>query len=258
MIPSTPGFTSIVESREAELFFQNHGGERNVVTRQVTVDSTAVDSGNTPTTTLRAGLVMGIKTSDGNAYAYDPDGTDGTENPVGVLETSVNMLNEQGTAVDRSANLVIRANFKEVDLINLDEHAKTVLSQLGSIFDQFPQNVHLPWPTTTEHVTASLTVTASDNGRMFIVDGATLQVDFTLPTKAKGLAFWFFNTDDVDMRVVGAGNDIITINDDAASSVEYATGSQKIGSFCKVWCDYHGANLKWFFANINGHTLTVV
>ena len=43
---------------------------------KVDIDATARDAGSSPTTYLRAGLVLGEKTADGTYVEYDDDGTD--------------------------------------------------------------------------------------------------------------------------------------------------------------------------------------
>ncbi len=253
---ANPGFTQVIESEEKQLTFHGHNAEQHLLTRQVTFDSTAVDAGNTPTTTLRAGLLAGIKTSDGNAYAYDPDGTDGTQNPVGVLFLHLNMLSLVTGAVEdkQGVLIIIRGNFKESELINLDERAKSVLVANGCVFDAVPSELAPASYTSKEAVSGDLTVTASDNGRLFVISGAIVAVNFTLPTIAHGLKFQFFNTDDENMVITGSSN-IIGLHNDAASTITFSTASAKIGALVEVEAIYHGAALKWIVRNFCNNTV---
>ena len=79
--------------------------------------------------------------------------------------------------------------------------------------------------------TASYTVTAAESGTLFTTTGATGAVEFTLPSKAAGLHFWFFNTVDQNMTVTADAVDtIVTFNDAAADSVATSTSSEKTPS----------------------------
>ena len=78
-----PGFQTKQESEEKQIVWSGPQGQDLTATKKVVIDAAAVDAGNTPTTTLRGGLVVAIKDSDGNVYPYDADANDGTQIPVG-------------------------------------------------------------------------------------------------------------------------------------------------------------------------------
>jgi hypothetical protein len=98
------------------------------------------------------------------------------------------------------------------------------------------------------------TITAADNGLMFLATGAAT---FTLPTKANGLAFRVVQTADSNLTISGS-SDIIHKGNAAASSVAFSTASEKIGSSALIECVYAGAStLKWLVTNLGGTTATV-
>ena len=97
-------------------------------------------------------------------------------------------------------------------------------------------------------------VVAADNGKLFL---ATAAVNFTLPTKANGLAFRFLQTADANMVITGS-SDIVTIHNAGASSITYSTANQKIGSHILVECVYTAAStLRWIVSNLGGTTMTI-
>ena len=246
---NTPGFSALTESFEAALHFPGKNGEMHTIERMVTIGSTAVDAGNTPTTDLRAGLLIGKKTSDGNYYQYDPDGTDGTENPVGWLANTVPMLNDvTHVAEDQSSLIVVRGNAKEADILLLDEYAKTILMAQGCLFDAIPYDASPAIWTRIEYVSGNVTVVAADNGTLFIVTGGT-GVTFTLPTLASGLGFWFANDVDQSMIINGA-SDIIGLDSLVLDTITYSTANEQIGALCQVRSTYSAAAaLKWRHIN---------
>jgi hypothetical protein len=69
--------------------------------------STAVDAGNTPTSTLRAGLVLGRVTSSGKYKEWNIDGTDGSEYAAGILVNTVSTLDISGTAADKFVGWIL-------------------------------------------------------------------------------------------------------------------------------------------------------
>ena len=102
--------------------------------------------------------------------------------------------------------------------------------------------------------TGDYTVTAAESGTIFTTTGATGAVTFTLPSKAAGLHYWFFNTVDQNMTVApDAVDTMVTFNDAAADSVAVSTSSEKIGGAFHVFCD----GTKWCAMNASGGANTV-
>ncbi len=115
----------------SEIRFTDHGRESTV---GIVVDSTARDSANTPTTTLRKGLVLGKVTATDKYMEYDSGASDGTETARVILDEEVNVLDEDGTAADTEAVGAFRGDFVASALIGLDAAGKVDLAQCA--FDE--------------------------------------------------------------------------------------------------------------------------
>ncbi|MFW6158990.1 MAG: head decoration protein [Planctomycetota bacterium] len=115
----------------SEIRFTDHGRESTVA---VVLDAAARDSGNSPETTLRKGLVLGKVTASGKYKEYDGGASDGTETARAILADEVDLLDESGTAVDTEGVGAFRGDFVASALIGLDADAKTDLAQCA--FDE--------------------------------------------------------------------------------------------------------------------------
>lgn len=259
--PSKPGFTAVRESHEAAISWQSHNMEFPLYAVNPLIDSTAVDSGNTVTTTLRPGLVMAQLDSGAGWVDYDPDATDGSQQAAGVLVQEVNLYDyTTGAAIDKliGGTVVIGGRVKAGNCINLDRQARNQLRQAGFVFDDEPGMPPVVRFRRTVNKTADYTVVAADHGVMFTTLGAGAAVNFTLPTLAVGLAYEFLNAADQNMTITSAaGNDIITFNDLAASTVAFSTSSQKIGGRVRVESVYVNTTLKWVVTILSTNTVTI-
>src|SRR5204863_6723631 len=99
-----------------------------------------------------------------------------------------------------------------------------------------PQAGVLMHPRGVYRKSSNYTVTANDNGLLFL---ATAAVTFTLPSKQNGLAFRFVQTADANLVISGSA-DIIAKGNAAASSVTFSTTNEQIGSHVLVECMYVG------------------
>lgn len=249
-----PGYTSLLSSFETALIWAAHHGEKNLLVMPFRLSSTATDANNTPTTTLRAGLILGKKDSDGLYYAYDPTATDGTQIPAGVLGSTIDMLGAANTAVAKTVPVITRGNIVVGALINSDANALRCLSQMGFIFDVPAGATGLHGPVGRQTKASDYTVTAADNGKEFIaITGA---VNFTLPTIAVGLKYRFRQTTDNNLVVTGSSN-IVADGNAGASTLTFSTGSHKIGSAVEVEAVNFGSTLKWMATNLGGTAMSV-
>lgn len=249
-----PGFRAKIESEEKEITWCSRDGLDLAATKKVVVKSSALDEGNTPTTTLRGGLVVAIKESDGNVYPYDPDASDGTQIAIGILEKHQDMLVE-GVPTDRFSQVLVQGMVRESQLIGLDPRAK---EQLGGRFlfdrDLGASSGVLMHPCGVVRKAVDYSIGSGDNGLLFI---ATAAVGFTLPSKQNGLAFRFLQTADATMRIVGS-SDLISTNTVSGSQVAFQTTDQKIGSHALVECVYTATGtLRWLVTNLGGTTATI-
>jgi hypothetical protein len=251
---NAPGFATQVEGDDTNILWVGRHGQDLAATRKVAIVNTAVDSGNTPTTTLRGGNLMAIVDASGKANTYSPDATDGRQIAVGILERHQDMLVE-GVATERFTQMLVHGLVKEGELVGLDPRAR---QQLGSrlTFDResSPQAGVLMHPRGIYRKGGSYTVVAADNGLLFL---ATAVATFTLPTKQNGLAFRFVQTADANLVISGSG-DIVHKNSVAANTVTFSTAGEKIGSHVLVECLYtNTGTLKWLVSNLGGTTATV-
>jgi hypothetical protein len=251
---NAPGFQAAREAQECEVTWSGRKGQDLVATKSITLLGTAVDAGNTPSTTLRGGNLLAVVDATGKIDTYSPDATDGRQIAVGILEHAQDML-VGGVATDRFTQMLVHGLVREGELLNLDARAKQQLGQ-RFLFDRetSPQAGVLMHPRGVYRKSTNYTVLAADNGLLFL---ATAAATFTLPTKANGLAFRFLQTADANL-VISGSSDIVHKNNAAASSVTFSTANEKIGSHVLVECVYTAAStLKWIVSNLGGTTATV-
>ena len=250
---NAPGFRTSIEGEASQVWWSGRGGQSLIATRRVTLDDENTDAGNDPTSTLQGGNILAIEDDSGNAYLYDPDANDGRQIAAGVLEQPQDMLVD-GVATDRFTQMLACGLLKEDELVGLDPRARAQLAG-RFVFDQQVDSVGvLMHPRGVYRKSGDYTVTADDNGLLFLVNAIA---NFTLPTKENGLAFRFLQTADADLTITGS-SDIVHKNNAAASSVVFSTTSEKIGSHALVECVYTAENtLKWIVSNLGGNTATV-
>lgn len=238
-----PGMGDPVESSESEFTW---GPIDRLHRLGVVLVSTAVDTANTPTTTLRRGLVLGKITSTGKYKEYDPTATDGSQIPVGVLMHGRNMLDPRtATAGDRQASILLAGPLKVGSLIGFDENCRRIWGT-RFVYDD------LRWVLDRVQVKAAdYTVLATDNGTTFTTRGASGAVNFTLPAIDRGLEFTFFNEADQNMTITAATADtMVVFNDLAADSIAFSTSSEKIGGGFRVKANDN--ETKWLVMPILG------
>lgn len=206
------------------------------------VSGAARDSTNTPTTVLRAGLVVGIITASGKFTNYDAAATDGSQFAVGVLAVELRAQDFDATNADRSAPILVGGPVRAGRLLGLDQYSRAQLERQFLFDDDLVGNRH-PYPRVVAKTT-SYTVTAADRGTLFTNQGAAGAVTFTLPTIARGLYYSFFVEADQNVIVASAVGDIMVVfNDATADSVAFQTAGEKIGSSVTVFANADGT--KW-------------
>lgn len=227
--------------------------------------STAVDAGNTPTSLLRAGMLLGKKTSDGKLYQWDAAAVDGTQNLFGVLAWEVSQKDNFGNAVGTRPIVYLQAPIKASMILvkgtaltsATDQYeARRQLYLAGFMLDDDPLGYLSGCVERIAYVTGDTTVTAADNGTTFLLAGSGAST-FTLPTLVPGLKFKFFNTADQNMAIASAGSsdDVIVVGDAAADSITFSTSTKKIGAHATIFTRYLNGTLKNFAENYSD-TLT--
>ncbi len=222
------------------------------------IDSTAVDAANSPVTELRAGLLLGKKTSDSMLYEWDAEAVDGTELVYGVLYRGISMLNASGVVEDKTGHVLLHdMGLIVADLLikgtaftsHADEHlARRQLAARGFRLDD---DIHgggrsLGTPIANLNITAAtLTPTTAQNGYRFLLSNAA-STTVTLPTLEPGLVYDFLRIGDEEMIIASAaGGDVIAGNDLAANSITFTTAGEHIGANVRVESIRYGTTLKW-------------
>ena len=265
---ASPGIGAITETTEAVVWWGRQ--ELLLDTSNYYIDSATVDAANTITTDLRPGLLLGKITSSSKLKQWDPSATDGSERIFGVLARGLSTLAASGSAEDKQGLIYIRGPMRADQLRILgaafvghaSEHlARRQMTQGGRFHLDDQQDMQTAvlgggWAKEVAK-TADYTVVAADNGTLFSTLGASGAVNFTLPALEAGLVYEFINRVDQNMTVTSAaGNDIVTFNDDQASSLAFSTSSQKIGA--RVRIEANDAGNRWYASVLSStNTITV-
>lgn len=252
-----PGLDSIRQTVENHLIW---GGDRNQVgviqSPGKTYSSTLVDGGSSPTSDIRAGLLLGEISSSGELAAWDADNTDGTQDLYGVVPVSFSTLDPDGTAVDKFApSPIIRAPLVASSLLiqgtaltsHVDEFlARRALWGMGCILDDDPQGYKAGATQRIARVTGTTdTLTEAENGsKIFYSNAASVTV--TLPTIHAGLWYDLVREGDEEFVITSAeGDNVIAGNDLSADSLTFTTAGEHIGAWVRVTGVYVSTTLKW-------------
>lgn len=259
MSDSLPGFGAIKETEESQIWTAGPDNQHCRFLQKALIASTVTDAGNTPTSTIRGGQVLGLKDSDGKMYLYDADATDGTQTVVGVVPKHLSMLDKFGTAEDKLSRMLTAGIIKSSDLLlngnaAADKAAIAVLYRLGFRIAQIdPHGSAFGIAFKSRYFkTADYTVLDADHGKAFYAAGAGA-VNFTLPSLAtvgKGFQAFFYNTVAQNMVITGAA-DTIVYGDAAggySTTLTFSTANKQMGGQALMVSDYvsDGGALKWF------------
>lgn len=205
-----PGLESVLETVQNQFWW---GRNEQQVFMPCTVSGAARDSGNTVTSVLRGGLLMGKVKATGLYKEWNPTGTDGSEVIAGILPSPLTMV-DAGADTDRYTYMWVSGNAysdrilvpgNAAEGIVGDAQEWNVVNQLVDkrvLLDKHLQYgnplVYRPRYMTTTAVTGevaldAVTVLEADHGRTFnfaAADGATA---VTLPEPKVGLTFTFVN-----------------------------------------------------------------
>lgn len=255
-----PGSTVAVYTGEVQLFASGPDNNHKWYNNSITIKSTVTDSGNTPTTTLRPGMAMSIKDSDGLAYLYDADANDGTQAAVGILPgpSGLTMLESLSnpTAVDKFTSVRSSGILKGTSTSYIPNVDNAVMARLvrngfttagcephGSAFGlHFRRRVFKA---------VDYTVLTTDHGIMFVA--TTGAVNFTLPTLSdvgRGFEVMFYNGVDANMVITAAANTIVYGDAGGAVSttLTFSAANKKMGGNALLYSDYtaDGGTLAWY------------
>ena len=256
-----PGAGDAVETSEREIFWGGDWGKGQILTASASYSSTLADAGNTPTSDIRPGLLVGKITSTGELAAWDADNSDGTQNIWGINFLDLRMIDFNATASDRIAPVCLRAPLKASQLLiqgtaltsHVDEYlARRQLHAMGCILDDDPQGFLAgAGGRIVTSADADYTVVGDQNGTTFFftyTDATSTTI--TLPTIAPGLEFWFVraaNSAEDYIITSAEGDNVVVINDLSATSITWTTTAEMIGNTIHARSVYIGTTLKWLF-----------
>lgn len=258
------GVGAAIASISRELLWHDHV----VVAQDKTYSSAILDAGNTPTTDIRAGLLLGAVTASGELEEWDADATDGTQNLVGVNPHTFRTLDWDGTAQDRDVpgGRIVRAGLKASSLLiqgtaltdHVDEFlAREALAAMGCILDDDPMNWKAGSMAPPRYATVTGTtdtLTEAENGSVISYSNAA-SVTVTLPPIHPGLEYTLIRSGDEEFIVAsGEGDNIVGINDLSRDSITFTTATEHLGVVVHVKGIYVGTTPKWLMTlPVTGH-----
>lgn len=251
-----PGTRSANFATPREIFWGGDASRMKIMRLQGQFSNTIRDAGETPTTSIRPGLLLGALTADSKLVHWDPTATDGSQWLRGVNEHELTATEGFGaTAAESFAPYVAVAPLKASSLLILgtaltsSTHqylARRRLALAGCILDDDPMGYLAGVTERTIQKTTTGAITAAENGAKFICNGSGA-VTLTLPTLVPGLSYKFINTVAQNLIIASAGSldDIVTLNDLSADSITFSTASNQIGAQVDIHSDYVNGTLKW-------------
>ena len=263
---SGPGIEAEVQASERLIQHNIEMPEAMLILKRVTVVSTAVDSGNTPTTTLRAGLPMAKITSTGKYTAWDINGdaVDGSQNAIGFIFKDQDMLSHVQVAEDKTGVLLAVGGVVKASMITtLNQLLRNQLSgrfifddDLEQSFQQGPfAGMRLEIVTGT-----SKTIPAGESGIFYVTTNAAVTT-ITLPALAAGggMEFAFFNVGANGLIVAANAADVekmICFNEADADALKFVTAGNMIGAAAIVKSIDIGGAFKWLGIGLGANTMT--
>lgn len=251
-----PGHGALVETGEREILWGGDDRRLPLLMKNYVVSSAARDAGNTPTTVLRRGLLMGKLDSGGELEEWDADASDGTQNIAAVLNNEITVLDSGATAVDRvpMPPLIMAPVIADRLLIqgsafvgHIDEYlARRQMHAMGFHFDDDPHGYYSGLVKRFATVTGTTdTLTPQENGMTLFYNNAG-SVTVTLPTIQPGLVYDLVRAGDEEFIVVSPTADNVVVgNDLSADGVTFTTASEHLGAAVRVESVYIGTALKW-------------
>jgi len=238
---------------ERNVIWGGDAAKGNVLYASALIAGGSTDAANTPTTVLRAGLVLGKVTATGKYVPYSKSATDGSQIARAVLPYEIMTVDFAGVNADRVVPIIVGGPVMAGQLIGLDALARSQMSR-AFLFDD--DNVSAKFvPPNVVTKTNSYTVLAGDTGTVFLANGSGA-LTFTLPAIGPGLYFRFVNIVDQNMIVASAeGSNIVAAGTIAGSSLTFSTSSQKKGAVVEIFSNPAGS--LWIAQVPCSNTLTI-
>ncbi len=263
---NAPGITVAVESEEAQIYWAGRRANPQLSEQQITLDDENTDSGNTPTSTIRGGMLLAQETASGNHYIWDPDANDGRQYFTGVLEKHQDLLVDN-TKTNRFMLQIDHALFKAGELIQdggtkgaISLQARASLHRMGSELDtRGPDGAAFGLHMMGQEFISATTKTldAADNGKHFIQSVAG---NYTLPANTEanvGFCCMITQISDNNLVITSASsaNDIIAKNKADSDSVTFSLATELIGTTVMVKLIHVAASTRKWLVFSFGDTL---
>lgn len=252
----TPGVGSERTVSESELLWGADQVRSACLWKSAVISGAIRDAGNTPTTVIRAGLIVGKLTSGGEYEEWDADASDGSQDIAGIIDTEMRAQDYDATNQDRVFRLLVgRAPIKATKMLiqgsaligHADEYlARRQLHDAGFVFDDDPFSYKAGAGKRVAQVTGTTdALTADENGTTLFYNNAA-SVTVTLPAIQPGLEYTLIRNGDEEFIVASAeGDNIIGINDLSVDSITFTTATEHLGAAVRVRSLYMGTTLKW-------------
>ncbi len=251
-----PGVGAERTVAESEILWGADHARNAVLWKSSVISGASRDAGNTPTTVLRPGLLMGKLDSNGKYEEWDADASDGTQNLQGILDVEMRAQDYDATNADRVFRIMVaRGPIKANQLLiqgaafvgHVDEFlARRQLVNAGFVFDDDPMG-YLAGRGARVSLEAATTdsLTASQNGMTLFYSNAA-SVTVTLPAAKPGLEYELVRTADEEFIIVSpTADDVIVGNDLTADGVTVTTAGEQIGVRWRVRSVYVGTAIRW-------------
>lgn len=241
---------------ESELLWGADQARNGVLWQSAIISGVTRDAGNTPTTVLRPGLLLGTISASGKRMEWVSTATDGSGEISGILDVELRAQDFDATNQDRVFRvLAARAPLKVRSLLiqgsafvgHADEYlARRALYAAGHVLDDDPFGYKAGAVQRTSHETGTTdTITADQNGTRFFYNNAAA-VAVTLPAIKPGLVFEFVRVGDEEISVASpTADNVIVINDLSADGVTFTTATEHLGATVRVESVYVSTTLKW-------------
>lgn len=252
---AVPGQGAAVFTSEREIIPQGFES-RNALFKSAVISGAARDAGNSPTTVLRPGLLLGKVTSSGELEEWDADASDGTQNIAGILWKELRATDFDGNNADRAFTVLVgRCPLVAGNLLiqgtaltsHADEYlARRQLAAAGFQMDDDPFGYLAGQGNRVSYEAATTdTLTAAQNGMTLFYENAA-SVTVTLPAIQPGLEYTLMRVADEEFIVASpTADNIICGGDLSADSVTWTTAGQQIGAGLRLRSMYVSTTLKW-------------
>jgi hypothetical protein len=244
-----PSIRDIQETVEAAITFGPWEYNRAFIS-PIMLSGAARDTGSTPTSLLRPGLLLGRITASNLFKEWNPTGTDGSQEVAAILLWAMDTQYLGGNDNKWMAWALFGGHVKAKSVVvpgetnigltvgNNARYARKLMSSRFMFDDFYHQNKPIPglggWDKIC-HVTADTTLTAADDNTLYTNKGAAGKITFTLPAVAasKGLRFGFLGVTPQELCIAGPAATTLNAN---GSLLRYlhVTGATCEGSMVEV------------------------